>query len=60
MVGEPSFCRGSPIIRTLAPFLAGVSRTPYGQFIGYNIAGGAIWVTLFSSRLLGEDPGRVT
>lgn len=36
-----------PILRTLAPFLAGVSRMSYRTFIGYNIVGAAAWVALF-------------
>lgn len=46
-----------PIIRTFAPFVAGVSQMPYGFFIRWNLIGGVTWVGIFT--LLGYFFGNI-
>lgn len=42
------FARFVPIIRTFAPFIAGVATMDYKRFLSFNIIGGVLWIVIFS------------
>ena len=52
------FSRFMPIIRTIAPFVAGVGRMLFLRYSLYNIIGGASWIILFlfAGYMLGNVP----
>lgn len=41
------FGRFVSVLRTYAAFLAGTTRMPWPQFLGYNAAGGVLWATVY-------------
>lgn len=41
-----------PILRTFAPFVAGVARMEYPRFQGYNVLGAIIWVAIFWAAVI--------
>jgi len=47
-----------PIIRTFAPFLAGVAGMSYRRFLSYNVIGGVLWISLlvYAGYLFGNIP----
>ena len=46
-----------PIVRTVAPFVAGVGKMKYGTFVSFNLIGGAIWV--FGLTIAGYALGNI-
>jgi membrane-associated protein len=39
--------RFAPILRTFAPFVAGIAQMRFRRFIGYSVTGGTAWITAF-------------
>ena len=46
-----------PIFRTIAPFVAGIAKMPFGRYTTFNIIGGVTWI--FSLTLAGYLLGQI-
>src|SRR5690242_10847191 len=51
------FARFVPVIRTFAPFMAGVSQMPYRRFVSFSVFGSLGWV--FAMTMLGYELGSI-
>jgi membrane-associated protein len=52
------FSRFLPIFRTIAPFVAGIAKMPFGRFTYYNVVGGVAWIAglLLAGFFIGQIP----
>lgn len=52
------FSRFLPIFRTIAPFVAGIAKMPFGRFTYFNVIGGVAWIValLLGGYILGQIP----
>ncbi len=50
--------RFMPIVRTFAPFVAGVARMPYLKYLGFSMIGSVLWINsfLWAGKIFGNNP----